>query len=82
LPIYTDPKGFVTLQIGAGAPWPNSGGATIEPLVLAGHNILKELAPQYPNLAINIFARYASEQGKAGVGIGFSYAFAAPASAS
>lgn len=77
LPVYTDPKGIVTLQVGADAPW-QTNGATIEPLIMAGHNILKEipaLATSYPNASLNIFGRYASETGKAGAGIAFSYQF-------
>lgn len=76
VPVYTDPKGIVTLQLGAGAPWPTNG-ATVEPLFLAGHNILKEIPGlnQYQNASLNIFGRYASNNGKAGAGIAFSYAF-------
>jgi hypothetical protein len=70
LPVYTDPKGILTLQVGADAPWQNNN-ATVEPLILAGHDILKEIPSlsQYKTLHLNVFARYASEQGKAGVGV-------------
>lgn len=77
LPVYTDPKNIVSLQVGAVAAWPNNG-ATIEPYIALGHNILKEI-PSLANLSscrLNVFGRYASEQGKAGVGLSFSYAFA------
>ena len=76
LPIYTDPHNIVTLQVGADAPW-QSNGATVEPLVLMGHNLMKEIPmlAQFPNAAVNVFARWSTEQGKAGVGVAFSYAF-------
>lgn len=78
LPIYTDPKGFVTLQVGADAPW-QTNGATVEPLIMAGHNVLKEIPGlnQFTAAELNVFGRYSTEQGKAGVGVAFSYAFAA-----
>ena len=76
LPVYTDPKGIVTLRVGADAPW-QSNGATVEPMILAGHNILKEIPAlsAYPNASLNLFGRYAAESGKAGAGVAFSYAF-------
>lgn len=82
LPVYTDPKGIVTLQVGAVAPWPNENEATVQPYISAGHNILKEIPglQEYQNVAANVFARYVPEQGKAGVGISLSYQFAVPAS--
>jgi hypothetical protein len=77
LPIYTDPKSIVSLQIGAVAAWPNNG-ASIEPYIALGHDILKEIPSlsQFTNCHVNVFGRYASEQGKAGLGISFSYSFA------
>lgn len=80
LPIYTDPKGIVTLQLGADAPW-QTNGPTVEPLVMAGHNILKEIPglSQFTAAQLNVFGRYSTEQGKAGVGLAFSYAFGSPA---
>ena len=79
LPVYSDPKGIVTFQIGADAPW-QTNGATVEPLIMAGHNILKEIPyfSQFSAAELNIFGRYSSETGKAGAGIAFSYAFASP----
>lgn len=76
LPIYTDPAGLVTLQVGADAPW-QTNGATIEPLVMAGHDILKEIPGlnQFTSAHLNVFGRWASESGKAGAGIAFSYSF-------
>ena len=76
LPIYTTPKNIVTLKIGADAPW-QTNGATVEPLILAGHNILAEIPglSAYPNAQLNIFGRYAASTGKAGAGIAFSYSF-------
>ena len=80
IPFYTDPKGFVTLHLGAGAPWPVGNQPTIQPIVMAGHNLLKEIStnPALTNIQINVFGRYSSAQGKAGVGLAFSYAFASP----
>lgn len=76
LPVWTDPKGFVSLQVGADAPW-QTNGATIEPLILAGHDIAKEIQGlnEFKDLHINIFGRWASESGKAGSGIAISYSF-------
>lgn len=78
LPVYTDPKGLVTLQVGAVAPWPTNG-PSVEPYIAAGHDILKEIPglSNYKSLHLNVFGRYASSTGKAGVGVSFSYSFAA-----
>ena len=80
LPVYTDPKGIITIGVGADAPW-QTNGATIEPLIMAGHNILKEIPGlnTFTSAELNIFGRWASESGKAGVGIAFSYAFGSTA---
>ena len=77
LPVWTDPKGIVVLQIGAVGSWPTNG-AGVQPYVALGHDILKEIPGlnQYQSLHANIFGRYASEQGKAGVGLSVSYSFA------
>ena len=79
LPVYTSPKNIITLKLGADAPW-QSNGATVEPLILAGHNILQEIPmlAAYPNAQLNIFGRYSSETGKAGAGIAFTYSFDTP----
>ena len=79
LPVYTDPKGIVSLQVGAVAAWPNNG-ASVEPYIALGHDILKEIPTlnQFKNCHVNVFGRYASEQGKAGEGVSFSYSFAIP----
>lgn len=83
LPLYTDTKGIVTLQVGADAPW-QTNGATVEPLIMAGHNVLKEIPGlnQFTAAELNVFGRYSTEQGKAGVGLAFSYAFAGGSSPS
>lgn len=77
LPVYTDPKKIVSLQLGAVAPW-QTNGPTIEPYLAAGHDILREIPvlSQYQSAHVNVFGRYASNQGKAGVGVSFSYSFA------
>lgn len=74
LPVYTTPKNIATLKLGADAPW-QTNGATIEPMVLAGHNILGDIPAMaaYPQAQINVFGRYSPEQGKAGAGIAFTY---------
>lgn len=85
LPIYTDPKKFISLQLGAVAPW-QTNGPTVEPYFAAGHDILREIPglSQYQSAHLNIFGRWAanesgsSSQGQAGVGISFSYSFALP----
>jgi hypothetical protein len=76
LPVYTDPKGFVSLELGAVGAWPNNG-AGVEPYVALGHDIAKEIPAlaEYKTVHINVFGRYASEQGKAGVGVSLSYSF-------
>src|ERR1700685_2242894 len=38
LPVYTDPKGILSLQLGAVAPWPTNN-STVEPYISAGHDI-------------------------------------------
>ena len=79
LPIYQDPKDIVTLEVGAVGVWPTNG-AGVEPYISAGHDILREIPylSQFNSCHLNIFARYATPQGKAGLGLSFSYAFAAP----
>ena len=77
LPVWTDPKGVVALQLGAVAPWPTNG-ASVQPYVAIGHDIAKEIPGlnQYKSIHLNAFGRYDSENGKAGCGISFSYSFA------
>lgn len=77
LPIYTDPKGIVSLQVGAVAPW-QTNQATIQPYVGAGHDILREIPylSQFQSAHLNVFGRYSSATGKAGAGISASYAWA------
>lgn len=77
LPVYIAPNDLVRLQVGAVAAWPNTG-ATVEPYIALSHNILKEIPTlnQFKSCEVNVFGRYASEQGKAGLGVAFSYAFA------
>jgi hypothetical protein len=77
LPIWTDPKGIVALQVGAVAPWPTNG-AGVEPYISAGHDIAKEIPGlnQYKSIHLNVFGRYSSSTGKAGSGVSFSYSFA------
>jgi hypothetical protein len=79
LPVYQDPKGIVTLQIGAVGAWPTNA-AGVEPYIAAGHDILREIPylSQFNSCHLNIFGRYATPQGKAGAGVSFSYAFAMP----
>lgn len=79
LPVYSDPKGIVALQLGAVAPWP-SNRSTIEPYFAAGHDFAKEIPGlnQYNSIHLNLFARYASDLGKVGLGCSFSYSFAGP----
>ena len=78
VPVYSDPKGIVTLELGAVAPWPTNNAA-VEPYLSLGHDIAKEIPGlnQYQSLHLNIFGRYATSEGKAGVGLSFSYSFAA-----
>lgn len=77
VPVWTDPKNIVALQVGAIAPWQNHD-ATIQPYIAAGHDILRDIPSlaQYKSLHLNIFGRYDTAAGKAGAGIGVSYAFA------
>jgi len=76
LPIYTDPKNVLALQVGAIAPWPNESGSTVEPYIGFGHDLARELPvlSEYKSLHLNIFGRYASTQGgRFGAGISVSY---------
>lgn len=76
VPVYTDPSRFLSLQVGAVAPW-QTNGPTVEPYVGAGHDILREIPglSQYQSAHLNVFGRYSANQGKAGVGVSFSYSF-------
>lgn len=78
LPVYTDPKDIVSLQVGAVAPWPVGSGATIQPYIAAGHDIAREIPglSQFTSIHANIFGRYVPDMGKAGIGLSFSYSFA------
>jgi hypothetical protein len=79
VPVYTDPKNIIVASVGAVAPWPNTGGGVaVEPLVMVGHDILREIPTlnEFQSLHINIFGRYAStEGGRFGAGVAVSYAF-------
>lgn len=77
LPVYQDPKSIITLQVGAITPW-QQNGPTVQPYVAAGHDILKEIPglSQYKSAHLNVFGRWDTDQGKAGAGLSFSYAFA------
>lgn len=76
LPVYLTPQQLFSVQVGAVGAWPNNG-ATVEPYVAAGMDILREIPKlsEFKSAHLNVFGRYASEQGKAGVGVSFSYAF-------
>lgn len=79
VPFYTDPKNIVTASVGAVAPWPNASGVAVEPLLMLGHDILREISTlsEFKSLHLNIFGRYAATQGgKFGAGLAVSYAFA------
>lgn len=77
VPVWTDPKNIVALQVGAIAPWQNHD-ATIQPYIAAGHDILRDIPSlsEYKSIHLNVFGRYDTAAGKAGAGVGFSYAFA------
>ena len=77
LPVYTDPKGLIALQIGAVAPW-QSNEASVQPYIAIGHDIAKEIPilQQFNSFHINLIGRYDSGNGRAGAGIGASYSFA------
>lgn len=77
LPVYTDPKNIVVLQLGAISPW-QTNEAGVQPYVAAGHDILRDIPALqgYQSLHLNVFGRWDTGNGKAGAGIGFSYAFA------
>lgn len=79
VPFYTDPRDIVTASVGAVAPWPNESGPAVEPYVGLGHDVLKEIPGlnQFKSAHLNVFGRYAATQGgKFGAGVSFSYAFA------
>ncbi len=77
LPVWTDPKGYFALQLGAVAPW-QTHDATIEPYVAGGIDILRLIPTlqNYKSAHVNVFGRWVSAQGKAGAGVSFSYSFA------
>ena len=77
LPVYTDPKGIITLQLGAVSPW-QSNEATVQPYIAAGHDIAREIPilAQFKSFHLNVFSRYDSGNGKAGAGASASYSFA------
>lgn len=77
LPVWTDPKNIIALQVGAIAPW-QTNEVAIQPYIAAGHDILRDIPALqgYKSLHLNIFGRYDAGAGKAGAGIGVSYAFA------
>jgi len=76
LPIYTTPRDILHLHIGAVAPWPTTG-PTVEPYLAAGHDFAREIPglADFTSCHLNVFGRYAAHQGKAGVGVSFSYSF-------
>jgi len=78
LPVYSDPKQIVALQLGAVAPWPVGNQATIQPYIALGHDLAREIPglAQLKTVHLNAFGRYDPGQGKAGAGISFSYSFA------
>lgn len=78
VPVWVSPLNLFSAQVGAVGAWPNNG-ATVEPYVAAGIDILREI-PKLQDFSaahLNVFGRWASEQGKAGLGVSFSYSFAA-----
>lgn len=76
LPVYQSPAKLLALQVGAVGAWPNNG-ATVEPYIAGGLDLLREIPTlkEFQSAHLNVFGRYASEQGKAGLGISFSYSF-------
>lgn len=79
VPFYADPKNIITASVGAVAPWPNPSGVSVEPYLALGHDILKEIPglSEFTSCHLNIFGRYAAtEGGRFGAGLSFSYAFA------
>lgn len=77
LPIWTDPKNIVVLQLGAIAPW-QTNEVGVQPYIGLGHDILRDIPALqgYQSLHLNLFGRWDTGNGRAGAGIGFSYAFA------
>lgn len=77
LPVWTDPRNIIALQLGAVSPW-QTNEAGVQPYVAAGHDILRDIPAldQYKSVHLNIFGRWDTGNGAAGAGIGFSYAFA------
>ena len=42
VPVYTDPKNIIAIEVGAVAPW-QTNGPTIQPLIGIGHDIAREI---------------------------------------
>jgi hypothetical protein len=77
LPVWTDPKNIVVLQLGAIAPW-QTNEATVQPYIGLGHDILRDIPSLdgYDSLHLNAFGRWDTGNGRAGCGLSFSYSFA------
>jgi hypothetical protein len=77
LPIWTDPKNIIVLQLGAIAPW-QTNEIGVQPYVALGHDILRDIPALqgYTSVHLNIFGRWDTGNGRAGAGVGISYAFA------
>lgn len=77
LPVYTSPKNILVANIGAVGAWPTNGDL-VQPYFSLAHDILPELSgilglPSYTSAHLNIFSRYDATNGKAGLGVSFSY---------
>lgn len=81
LPVYQSLEKLLALQVGVVGAWPNNGAA-VEPYVAGGLDVLREIPKlkDFESAHINVFGRYASERGKVGMGVSFSYSFALPKS--
>jgi hypothetical protein len=76
LPVYTDPKGILALELGAVAPW-QTNEIGVQPFVGIGHDFAKEIPilAQFQTLHLDAFGRWDSANGKAGAGLAVSYSF-------
>lgn len=76
LPVWTDPRQFFALHMGAVAPW-STNGPSVEPYCALGIDLMRQIPKleQYKSLHLNAFGRWATSSGKAGAGVSLSYSF-------
>lgn len=79
LPVYTTPNNIATLQLGMDGAWPTGNSALVEPAIMAGHDILRDIpiTQKFTSAHLNIFASWNTTGHGQAVRLGpnFTYAF-------